>query len=276
MLTASDSVAPWPVEAPTDVEVLFTQDSLYKLWSGCDSCERTSLFAGHSLQPSSDAAAVRINTVSPDWVFFVVVLLVAMVSLYLNRRKMKLLDLIVAGFTSRRLERLERESGTKSLWGFLPMSIFFIFEVALVLLYASQSMSLQLPSSHAFLNYMLLLLLTMLFVLLRNGLTLLLGATYDCQSQSLAYLSNSCVHHMIGSLLLMPLLCLLFYGNASMEIPMFFASMAAIILTEAVRVLRGVYIIFSKVGNRSLYLFYYLCILELVPALVLVKLLNIL
>ena len=54
------------------------------------------------------------------------------------------------------------------------------------------------------------------------------------------------------------------------------ASMAAIILTEAVRVLRGVYIIFSKVGNRSLYLFYYLCILELVPALVLVKLLNIL
>lgn len=276
LLYEPDSVAPWPVEKPAKVEPAYCQDSLCTLWGGADSCERPSLFTGHSLHVGSNAAAVRNNTAPPDWVFFVVVAIVALVSLYLNRRKLKLTDLLAAAYTTRRLDRLERETGIKNFWGFVPMSLFYLVEVSLVALYISDNMAIDMPSRFAFLNYMLILLALVLFVLLRNGLTMLLGATYDCEQQASVYLTTSCIHHMLGTIVLLPVVSLLLYGTDSIERPMFIAALITIAATELLRSVRGVYQIFSRAGNRSLYLFYYLCILELVPVLVLLKLLSIL
>ena len=272
LIYTHDSFDAWPVYEP--VTAAYDVDSMPVLWGGADSVERESLFTGHALRPAYGGVGERYSDAASDWTFIVLVIIVALASLYLNRRKMRIRDVLAAAYTSRRLERLERESGVKSLWGMLTMSLLYVMEVSLAVVHVCRQADIELFVSSDFVSYLLLVVLLSFFVLLRTGLTKMLGATYDCEEKAMLYLYNSCVHHLLGALALMPIVSLMLYGGNGVGEAMRVAALSVVGAVGLLRFVRGVHLIFTGASNRSLYLFYYLCIFEIVPPLLLLRVLN--
>lgn len=257
-----DSVMPRHDTLPA-ADVGFTLDSLLPHREMPEVQCRPSLFSHHTLAPAHDTLLPRPETATPVWVFVALLLLAGILVLYYRLRKIKVAQLLHALVNHRVQERIVRDCNLTRNISMLPMGMLAVAAICLPVHAAV------LPHTGP-LGYLLLSMATALLFVLRNAILRLLGNTFEHRPEVAAYISSSYFFHLTEATLVTALLPLFFYMPGARHS---MALVIAIVVAAAflTRFFRGSKIIFAQANGSSFYLFYYLCIVELIPVLAIIK-----
>ena len=277
---AYDTVVPQlllrPVDSTQAVHVdtadylLLCNDSVFAPYAA-DSLPnyRRSMFVTSRHKSSGHEPVYRGETQTLDWMFFVIVFLLVIMSIYINNIRFNLKDIFSSLFNQRAQERTGRENNVK-IHNLITMTGIYLASVAAVFTRIATSrfsMHLTVPEP---LFYIILFGVLIAFVLLRGGLIQLIGNIFNDTESTRLYLTSSHLFYTVGGMVLTPLLLFVYFaGNISDTAMTFAAIFIAIILI--LRFIRGLQLILTNSKSSKLYLFYYLCILEIVPILATVK-----
>ena len=245
------------------MDVGITLDSILPPRDMPDTLFRKSIFYRHSLQVQHQDLQPRTDSHTSPWIFSILLLLSTLLCLYYKLRKIKLKSILHATINRRALDRLIRDYNLSRKFIMIPMGMLVCATLALVIyLAALQDRGLG--------TYLLLAIAMMVAYLLRNGLFRLLANTFENKPAMDAYIANNYIYHLVLASILAALLYPLAYlpggENATLTV------IAIVVgLTFTMRFLRGIKLFLTLSSGSRFSLFYYLCIVELIPVLVLIK-----
>lgn len=223
---------------------------------------RSSMFRSHSLQPSHVDLQNRPEPMEP-WIFGLVVLLTALLGIYYRSRGIKMKLLLHSLVNRHALDRLIYEGGLSRRIALVPMGMMLCGAVSLmVYIYAMQHIG--------FIGFLLLLVTLMVAYLLRNAICRMLGNIFDNRNAVEAYITSNYLYHLVLATLLAGILYPLAWlpeGRDAMSVVV----VVLVGLVFLMRFVRGMKIFFVESMGARLYLFYYLCIVELIPVLALMR-----
>ena len=252
---------PWQheeVEVNTGIPI----DSIFKPRELSDTLLRQSLFSPTALQPQHSVLEPRPHTGVPSWMFLLLTALCALTYLYYYMRKIKLRELPSALFDHRAMDRIVRNNNL----GPFRMAPMGLMAVTTLCCAAHQSL---VPDS-GFGVLALAVAAVAVFYSLRWALLRVIGNVFYSSDAVGAYITSSYFYHLAYATAMLPLLFLLLslpWGNNVV----LYVIAGLTILSFLLRTARGlkVFLTFSK--SFSFYLFFYLCTVELVPAIVAAK-----
>ncbi len=250
--------------------IIICDDSLMAYYNAQEVHYCESMFAGNG-HSSKDVNPQMRNVENGDgWIFGALILLLALTSLYLNNQKFKITEIFQSLFDMRVLDRVFRESNLKPV-SLLPMTGIYLAGIGLAALYMSRRSGLNIDFSEPVL-YLLMLGGLIVFLFAKNEFIRFFGNLFDDRTTTNLYISSNYLFYFVGGLILTPLLLFLFFSPATKSIVLSIV-LGMIAILFIVRVFRSMQLILSNSRNSKLYLFYHLCIFELVPILIAIKVL---
>ena len=252
---------PAPIPEP-EVNVGLPLDSLFRPYDVAEPVYRQSMFVPSAIAPEHQQLLPRTNTAQPAWMFVLLMTLVALVYLYYHIRKIKPKHLPQAIVDHRAMDRMVRDN---NLTPMRLMSI-GIFTMAVLATMLHQKAMVH----TGFAGWLLLTAVLSTAYMFRLGLIRLLGNIFDRQEAVSTYITSNYLYHLSLTTLTLPLLPLFIYLPRGNDMVFYIiAGLAA--LCFLARLIRGlqVFLTFSK--SSSFYLFYYLCIVEIAPLVILAK-----
>lgn len=230
---------------------------------------RESMFATNRQTATGHESPMRDSIQGFDWMFFIILALLALTSVYLNHMRFGLKDIFLSLFNQRVQERVERENNVKIL-SLLPMTgIYFASVAAIVTRLVTSHHSIRLTVEEP-LFYALLVVAIYILILLRGTLARLIGNIFDDSSNVLQYLTINHLFYFVGGVVLTPFLLFVYFAGPAAPTALVIAS-AFIAILFVMRFIRGIQLFLTNSKKTKLYLFYYLCILEIVPILAMAK-----
>ena len=228
-----------------------------------DTVVRPSLFKEHALAAQHDGLVTRSEMSTPVWVFGLLLALVALLTFYYRTCKLRLKDIGTVLVDSRAMDRTLRNNNLNNRFRFLPMGLLML---ACVMLPVHQ-MAL---AKTGFGGYVLLVAAVATLYLLRNGLLRLLAIIFDNGTAVDSYITSNYFYHLALATLTLPLLLPLAYMPFGKNVLLYL--LAGVLAVElAMRLFRGLKLFLTQSSGPYIYLFYYLCIVEVTPILVLIK-----
>lgn len=280
-MTQADSLYVIPYAATDTVDDGLTEwvepsyvacyDSVLAPYRDLPVVRRKSMFAGSVQHRDVVAPQERPVAQQYDWVFGIVILLLATISLYMNRHKFTLKELLTTLFDKRVLFRVFRDNNLKP-YSLLPIAIVYLAGIALLVVHGVTRFSAEQFMLSEMVQYLLLLAGLLLFFFIKNSLIGLLGSIFEEVSNARLYVTNTYLFYFVGGLLTVPFMLLMTY-NEALSLGTMYAYVGLIAILFIVRMIRGMQLILSSSNSSKLYLFYYLCIFEIVPILVTTKVL---
>lgn len=256
-----DSLTAAPVEHTANVGLPL--DSIFRPFVECELVYRQSLFTGHELPIQNSIRQERTQNVVPVWNFIVVLVLCSLMVLYFKIRKIKFVDLLQSVVDQRAMDRMIRNNNLNHNYLLLPMGALMIAAVSMGIW--------QTAMSHTGIGGYLLLCVTLAGAyLLRNGLLRLFGNVFDNPQAISIYITSNYFYHLILAVIATSLLFPLYYfpNGSTFFTYLFFGFVGLCFL---MRFLRGIKIFLTQSKNFNFHLFYYLCTVEIIPYLVLLK-----
>ena len=244
-------------------------DSIFNIFQKSDTLMRESLFSDHLLPRTHLDALAHTSTIPQSWVFGACVLLVLMVAVFFKAYRLKLSDIAGASVNARIMVRVLRDNNLAHLKSWIPVGITHPLAVAMLLFFYFG------PSRLSFIGLQGLLLFLTLFVacvlcyFLRNFVFALLGNVFQGQQVIQQYLFSNYCWHLMESVVMIPLIGLLYYVP-SMAVLMGYILCIVGALCFVTRLFRNLQMVLTIPNASKFYLFYYLCIVELIPVAALV------
>ena len=229
---------------------------------------RMSMFQGQTLEVSHQEPLPRADATAPAWLFALLVVLTTACCLFVRTHKIKLSELGSSLFDSRAMERLLRGANIMRRFQQVPMALLLTVAIALPVGYWGAPA----VGYASWAGCLLLWPMLVVAYLVRNLLIRLLGSIYDNEAAASLYITSNYVYHLALALLLVPLLYLHFYLPAGRGV-MGYVVLGVVGLELIIRLVRGMKLFLTQSSGPQFYLFYYLCTVEIVPILVLIKLL---
>ena len=257
-----DSVLATRQEEPAFAGVAML-DSVFAIQPDSDTLHHTSIFTAHELAPANRQLIPRPDTAAPGWVFALIMLLVAATVLYVQNHKLRIGDLLSSIVNQRAMDRLQRNHNLLRPMQLLPAPMLAAAAAALPTHCLAMSKT-------GFLGYILLVggLIGVFF--LRNALMRLTATVFGSGDSINPYLASNCLFYLVLDIALLPLSLLFFYmpgGQGSLTYIIFIL----ILIEFLARIYRGLQLFLTHSSGSRFFIFYYLCIVELAPILVLTK-----
>jgi hypothetical protein len=255
----------WQYTSPSN-EVLNTGipfDSIHPVHNMPDTVFRESIIAPHNLPLKHNGMENRLGGTMPAWIFIALLFFSTLICLLFHLRNIKLGHLLKSAIDFRAMDRLVRDCNLKHIITMLPMGLLLVAELCLVV---HQE---QLPES-GIPGYLALFAAVALFYILRNGLLRLLGNTFDNKQGVALYITSNYLYHLIESTVVVAILFLYFYLPEE-RMAMTWILIIFLCLAFLTRFLRSIKIFLTHPKSSCFYLFYYLCIVEITPILVVLK-----
>lgn len=245
-----------------EVNVGIPLDSIFRSFDTLDTIFRQSMFSDHSLALHHHGLLPRPDTFPQIWIFVLLIALCALLCIYFRTHKITPLELLKSTIDRRVMDRLLRDNNLNRTPPLVPMGIFV---VATVGLFAHQA-----AMPHTGLpGYGILAGALLLAYLLRNAILRLLGNIFDNQPAISLYIVNNYLYHLLLASILLFLLFPMVYFDAGRNVFIYIIG-ALIALEFLIRFVRGSKLFLTQTKNSGIYLFYYLCTVEIVPILVFV------
>ncbi|MBO4307163.1 MAG: DUF4271 domain-containing protein [Bacteroidales bacterium] len=265
--TIEESVPTFPFDLVEQNTLCY--DSLFAPYKNLPIQRRESLFTLKSISSSEATPHIRTSHLTEGWIFGVIVLLLALVSIYLNNQKFRIRDVFISLFNRRTMDRVFRESNIRPRT-FFPMTGIYIASLSMIAVALLDANRLVVTSLHSSLLFLSIVASLIVYLLIKNGIIRLFGSLFEDSNACLLYISSNYLFYFIGGLVSAPLLLLLFYcPSASEALLKTMSILVCIIFT--IRLFRGMQLILTNSKTSKLYLFYYLCIFEIVPILIIIK-----
>lgn len=255
-----DSV-PYP-RPEEDVNVGIPMDSIFKTYDPQDVVVRESMLVPSTLEPEHDSLTPRVDTTPSAWLFVLIIALIALLYAYFRNRSIQTRTLLTSLIDRRAMERMMRDKNLTTM-RFLPICFFASIALATAVYYSAMQ-------STGFVGWLLLSAGFSVAYLIRWGLMRMLGNIFDSREGVAAYIASGYLYHLVLTMAVTPLLLLLVYlpwGSNSV----WYIIIGLVVLCFIMRVVRGINIFLTLSKGSSLYLFYYLCIVEIAPVLILLK-----
>lgn len=228
-----------------------------------------SLFTHHELQVQHNYEVDLHRQSTPGWFLLFILLSIILTVIYMRAKQLTPATIFQASVDHRSLERILREENLTHRTDLMPIALVMPIPLALVIYYSL--MPSDITAWAALLEYLGLWAAIVAVYLLRNGVLRLMGDAFDNNEVVGMYISSNYMYHvayaMAGSVMAF-FVC--YTGAASQGFLVALGIILGILLL--CRLVRGLNLILTLSKSPKLYLFYYLCILEIVPILVILKL----
>ena len=241
-------------------------DSLLSHYEWPEIQYRKSLFTGHAM-PVKHRAQERTVDNAGGWIFGAVIVAVLLIALFLSRTRIKLGEALGSAFSLRVMARIFRDHNIIKTSALLPAGLIYMIEFALLGFYFGGSDVASSLDATPFGTYLVILVACIVGYLLRLGLISLLGNVFQNGTAIGLYNATSFLLHLVGAILLAPLLLLVFFYEPFAQSCLWTAIFIVVIIF-IVRIIRGLLLILTHSTSSRFYLFYYLCIVEIVPFLI--------
>ena len=237
-------------------------DSIHPVRELPDTVFRESIIAPHGLTVVHSGEQDR-PTGTPAWIFVTMLLITALTCLLFHLRNIKPKLLLKSAIDLRAMDRLMRDCNLNRSLTMLPMGLLL---VATLCLPVQQSLWTQ----SGILGYLALVGAIGILYIFRNWLLRLLGNTFDNKQGIGLYIASNYLYHLIETTVAIAILFLYFYLPGG-RMTMTWILVVCLCIGFLTRFLRSVKIFLTHPNGSCFYLFYYLCIVEVIPILVFLK-----
>lgn len=238
-------------------------DSIFHTFEIPDTVFHESVIAPHNFPMIHSSLEDRPDNTTPAWIFLVLLLLATSTSLLFRLRNIKPMLLLKSAIDVRAMDRLVRDCNLNHTTTMIPMGLLLVAGICL-------PVHQELMPTTDILGYLLLVSAIGLLYILRNGLLRLLGNTFDNKQGITLYITSNYLFHLIEATTVIALLFLYFYLPGG-RITMTWIVTLYLCVGFLTRFLRSVKVFLTHQNSSSFYLFYYLCIVESIPIIVVLK-----
>jgi len=228
-----------------------------------------SIFVSHKLSPH-DFRHAEPRQIQPDWIPGILLLcffLLAWVQVFFHKR---VTQVFRAPFSQRFVNQLIRDGNLFQERISVALAIVYILVLGLYLYQFNEwVLHLVIPGISGFAFYGLILLAVVLVPVLKAGVIQFLGSIFKTKETTYGYLLNHFVIALISGPLLLAGLVFIIYLKS---VTLLYAFLGILALLFVFRFLRGLVVGLALTKFSYLFLFVYLCTLEILPLVVLLKL----
>jgi hypothetical protein len=232
------------------------------------------LFGAHSLKPVHNGPVDRPN-VSPDWLFPVLILVAAVFTwlrVFYNKYFSQLFEAVVNNNLTNQIVRDENILVQRAS---VYLSIVFYLVAALFLYEFSLYRGWELADiGSGFPRFLFFAILVSAVYALKFLVLKIAGWLFDLERETALYIFNVFLLNNLLGILLLPLIALLAFHSILPADRLFQAALIIVGLLYVYRLFRGLLVGLGTSGFSPLYLFLYLCTLEIAPLLVLLRLVD--
>lgn len=254
-------------------ELAFSLDSIFKAPDSVviDSCcqQVPSLFSNHELPMLHSNYEALCSNGPASWIFILLVSMALLICLFFHKHHLLLLDLLHAVADKRVLNRIIRNSHFDRVGALFLCGLFFTTSLSLAAFFFLSTN--KAPNVEAWIVFLTYWVAITAFFFIRNGLIRTLGHIFDNDEASKLCVVNNYSFAIIEAILLIPILLIAYYapfmhhGHISLSI------LIAPGILLLLRLIQSIQLILTFSKSSKLFLFYYLCIVEIVPLLILYK-----
>ena len=248
--------------------VSFSLEAVFDSIEHKEVVETESMFKEHELQVTHHQAALRPQSSPESWIFLIIIGIVISICTYFRRRRINILDILQSSIDHRSMNRTMREYNLSHHTALLPIVLLWSSTFAMLIYYLTANTIKEFIPIHGAFIYTGLFIGCILFYFLRNGLFKLMGQTFRVPESTELYIMSNYIYSLIESIALPPMLLLVFYGGMISDISVKITIILLAIL-YIMRLFRSLKLFLTYTKFSQLHLFYYLCILEIMPIMVL-------
>jgi len=231
-----------------------------------------SIFKNNLLHSSRIDPIVK-HVENRDWTLGILIAVFSLLAI-LNTLYRKRMRLLFNALTSNRfVNQLMREENPLSQRASIFLSILYVFSFSLFAFKLHSYYQLNLIQQHGFAQFVILLFCVLVFYFLKILIHRLLGVILKIEKETNEYVFNLFLSNQFVGLALIPVSVALLFYNYSSPANLFSAGLVLIIASFAYRTVRGLRMAVSNNSIAKSYLFIYLCTLEILPLVVLAKVL---
>jgi hypothetical protein len=206
---------------------------------------------------------------TPNWTFSIIIVFFALLAIGFKFFRVRSLEIVHSALSLKSFEILNKSSNPLVL-----VSSFLFFPIISLLAYSifTYWFTTEISQFGYVKFYLLLLLSIFIFFVAKTLLIKFFGLLFRCNQQVNFYITNLLVYMSFSSILLvLPIFASLFATN-DYKLTLLIISLILFALFTIIRVLRGFYIIIKFPKFFHIYLFSYLCTLEILPLLFIYRL----
>jgi hypothetical protein len=227
-------------------------------------------FSGHQLQPDFPATKT-IEKYQPDWIAGLLIgflVLLAWAQFYYFKRVKQILK---APLTRRFLNQLTRDGNLFKERVSIAIGIVYVLAFSL-LIFQFNTLVLKAPvrGTHGFQQFLIITLLFTLFWFIKIFAIQFLGFVFKTRATTREYLTNILIFSLVSGLIILPVLIVAIYLKSVLLI---YCCLSLVVLFFFFRLVRGFFIGINLTKFSYIFLIVYLCSLEILPLLILVKML---
>lgn len=232
---------------------------------------RPSMLSPHLLK-QKHYKAQSIQNYSTDWILILLLLCTAIFTWIYYSSSKRIKQIFNATFTNRSLNQLSRDGDLFKERNSIPLLINYLITISLFIFFSIHYfVNLKAANLYNILTFLKISGITALLVMLRWLITSFIGFVFKNNNASSFFLLNSLIFNIVIGLLLIPLNILLFYVDIEYSNQFLFIGFLIILIANAIRYFRYIIIGISYSKFSQFYLFLYLCTLEILPVIILVK-----
>lgn len=248
----------------TTVQVNCLYDSAFVPQDHAEPVPRKSLFTHHLLPVRHESEMAVGHDGTPGWYLGGIALALLFLCLFLRAKQLRLLDLLQSLVSERAMARVLREANLTRAITQAPIALIMLFPVCLV----ASKVLMPATSPLSILNFLVIYVAACAVYYLRNGIYRFVGEAFLNSEAMHLYLTSNYVYHLAYGIVATALAFFVCFTGPLGGI--FFYILAGIVgILAVMRFVRGVQLILTHAKSPKLYLFYYLCTLEIVPIIVL-------
>jgi hypothetical protein len=229
---------------------------------------RKSIFTHHELAVQHNHEIDIHHEGSPGWFFGFIILSIFLICTYLRRKQIDLVTLLQSAIDHRAMGRMLRDTNLTHAPDQAPIALLMLLPVTLV----SYFFFFPHPENmwNDMLQYILLYAASIVIYFTRNGIFRFIGNAFNNSDSMHVYLSSNYIYHLLYAIAATAMAFFVCYTDAVGTV--FFYILAGVLaLLFTIRLVRGLKLILTFSKTPKVYLFYYLCILEIVPIIVITK-----
>lgn len=270
----TDSVKPKPkaVKAVPPPEPVATAqiDTLPKKDSLIAEIPVVSLFAGHELKPSNSGPVAKPDYYS-DWVTVFLLGSVVLITYLRVAYSKRFFEFFRALLDVRFASQLVREERVLSQRVSVFLMVIFFFSASAFLYYLSVFFNVRVFSGEGFPVFVKTGFSVFVLFIFRVLIIELSGFIFNAQAEFSFYNFHIFLFNKALGLGLIPVLAGLVYADAFPQAVFIYAGIILFFISYLARLIRGLNIGLGKQGFNKFYLFFYFCTLEILPAVILAK-----
>lgn len=262
-----------PFAAPVDtagdsLTTVCAYDTLFTPMGPVEPTLHRSLFTHHMLPVQTGFETTIQHQGSPGWFLIVIVLSMALISIFLHSKQIHLTDLLYSAVDHRAMDRMLRDANLTHKVDQAAIAPLMLIPLSLVCFYSF------LPQQNNtwtnILQYVVILGACIGVYYARNGIIRFIGNAFENTESVHTYLSSNYIYHLLYGIAATAIAFFVFYTDRVGQ-TFLYILFGIIALLFLMRFLRGMQLILTLSKTQKFYLFYYLCILEIVPIIIAAK-----